>query len=942
MHIDPNQLLRLLAHPELASLVVHTRPAWVWDASGCAPLWMNGAGAAFLYGPSLGISDFLERKTAEAANDHSRKEAKTPPPVIDYSSSPGPSDRRTRLPFTASLQNFLPNALGDPNAWVSPLTARRLAHIAHFGKEDLQIHMPLEFDFRGKAVYLSCSIQRFSFSLEKKGDVGALDSSREESVNGTLVLLKDIPSFLYPFHPLQAFCDLLREEDHAVSIIAPNGHCLPLSDSAAACFSNSAALQEFCKEVFSEEEKKETPTLVMGTPPEFPHQVQFFPSLNRICVVRCPTPQGSWFLLRGSLSSTSSSTSVGECSVTQEEEAACFSKEEEIPYLAESEIATDPISLENTDSSDSEIKGSENAEMQDSSLPSSRGQENETTEEEKAYAPTEEASVASGIQYEAEKDAEEKEPEESKKEMEEQTENEEHVFEPSLAFDAQLESDLRVLKARLESGFPVNAADWNNEKISSAVSKERIEANLAMAVEMQREKSVSEQNSSILENSKNHEEHNVLTLPKGVQKERNEVSVLNALPIGVAIVALRDVLYANTAFLDLLGYDSLQELEEAGGLEAFFSEKKGPSQEQSSVRMAPRPLYVHQKNGAIHPVRAHLSLISWEGRHRLMFSLFSQEENMPPTKQTQHRKIENNHHKNSSALTVSREVPVLEETQKEEKACCLKSLEEPLEKQDQVLLPHPVPVSPPSEETPLRAPPAPLSEQLVAFLQALFLPNLKKISRAADLHSKEESLSLSTEMRRIHMLSTNLQDLLQNALPPLLPLLAPGSYKPQKEWYCPEKLLTECFEQLQPAAARYCVFLRKLIPAKCPPIAVDGQLLVNLLFRLCLHLCMEEPDASGSQRPLVPRQLILSFCAQEGGAVRLCAQCAPLPLQGQRIERVPPPETDLPSPVFPRSFLQTLLEGFMQAHEGSLHFSLENRQLTLIFPENTLSSSSVL
>jgi PAS domain S-box-containing protein len=64
-----------------------------------------------------------------------------------------------------------------------------------------------------------------------------------------------------------------------------------------------------------------------------------------------------------------------------------------------------------------------------------------------------------------------------------------------------------------------------------------------------------------------------LTPPEPPAREgRRDRAVLDLLPVGVLIYRLDRLLYANSAFLQRMGYADLQELEEAGGLDALYVE----------------------------------------------------------------------------------------------------------------------------------------------------------------------------------------------------------------------------------------------------------------------------------------------------------------------------------------------------------------------------------
>ncbi|WP_428528287.1 ATP-binding protein [Roseibium sp.] len=99
-------------------------------------------------------------------------------------------------------------------------------------------------------------------------------------------------------------------------------------------------------------------------------------------------------------------------------------------------------------------------------------------------------------------------------------------------------------------------------------------------------------------------------------------SLLDRLPIGIAIAHDRDVLYANKALLSILGYRSIRELSEAGGLEALFIDEaedlpdadgmEGEVDETMKVRLA---------DGGVRSVDAHMHSVPWNGSRGLMISI---------------------------------------------------------------------------------------------------------------------------------------------------------------------------------------------------------------------------------------------------------------------------------------------------------------------------------
>ncbi len=106
--------------------------------------------------------------------------------------------------------------------------------------------------------------------------------------------------------------------------------------------------------------------------------------------------------------------------------------------------------------------------------------------------------------------------------------------------------------------------------------------------------------------------------------------ILDRLPIGVAIVHLRDVLYCNDTMLELLGYEDIAELSNAGGLEAIFAEpEEWPDTEKETE--TDQSVCVRMKNGDLKRVDARLHTVPWRGGNGLMISLHDLTDRKPPT-----------------------------------------------------------------------------------------------------------------------------------------------------------------------------------------------------------------------------------------------------------------------------------------------------------------------
>jgi len=99
-------------------------------------------------------------------------------------------------------------------------------------------------------------------------------------------------------------------------------------------------------------------------------------------------------------------------------------------------------------------------------------------------------------------------------------------------------------------------------------------------------------------------------------------TLLDLLPTGVLIYRLDRLLYANPAFLERLGYDSLHSLEHSGGLDALYVEP-GVSM-ASSTSEAGTPVTISagpSASGPSAPTEARLFTISWDGDSALALML---------------------------------------------------------------------------------------------------------------------------------------------------------------------------------------------------------------------------------------------------------------------------------------------------------------------------------
>ncbi|MDX5592472.1 histidine kinase dimerization/phospho-acceptor domain-containing protein [Pseudovibrio sp. SPO723] len=108
-------------------------------------------------------------------------------------------------------------------------------------------------------------------------------------------------------------------------------------------------------------------------------------------------------------------------------------------------------------------------------------------------------------------------------------------------------------------------------------------------------------------------------IPDKPQASPIDPRLLDRLPIGVAIVRDRDVVYANDTLLELLGYDRFEALQKAGGLEAIFAEpEECPAPPAETLD---RIMHVRLGTGGVRPVDARMHSVPWNGGQALMISL---------------------------------------------------------------------------------------------------------------------------------------------------------------------------------------------------------------------------------------------------------------------------------------------------------------------------------
>jgi PAS domain S-box-containing protein len=98
------------------------------------------------------------------------------------------------------------------------------------------------------------------------------------------------------------------------------------------------------------------------------------------------------------------------------------------------------------------------------------------------------------------------------------------------------------------------------------------------------------------------------------QRELAEQAVLDRIPVGVLVYRHDSLLYANRAFLEWTGYDSLTALAEAGGLDSLFVD---PAANPAVDAAAGTPLSIATHRGGRLPVEGRLFTVPWHGESAL-------------------------------------------------------------------------------------------------------------------------------------------------------------------------------------------------------------------------------------------------------------------------------------------------------------------------------------
>jgi PAS domain S-box-containing protein len=98
--------------------------------------------------------------------------------------------------------------------------------------------------------------------------------------------------------------------------------------------------------------------------------------------------------------------------------------------------------------------------------------------------------------------------------------------------------------------------------------------------------------------------------------------ILDRLPVGILVYRLSSLIYGNRAFFDWTGYDSLQALSDAGGLDALFIET---SDAPADAGNNGKSLTIATVNGKQKEVAGRLFSVPWDGESALVLMINTQE-----------------------------------------------------------------------------------------------------------------------------------------------------------------------------------------------------------------------------------------------------------------------------------------------------------------------------
>ncbi|MBC2885682.1 PAS domain S-box protein [Ochrobactrum sp. CM-21-5] len=104
--------------------------------------------------------------------------------------------------------------------------------------------------------------------------------------------------------------------------------------------------------------------------------------------------------------------------------------------------------------------------------------------------------------------------------------------------------------------------------------------------------------------------------PRAIEAKTSveETALLANLPVPVIIHAGDEIHYVNQALLDLTGYEALEDIRDAGGVEALFNSESDDNEPRQGM-------VLRRADGSEEPVDAHLNAIAWRDGRALMLSL---------------------------------------------------------------------------------------------------------------------------------------------------------------------------------------------------------------------------------------------------------------------------------------------------------------------------------
>jgi PAS domain S-box-containing protein len=118
----------------------------------------------------------------------------------------------------------------------------------------------------------------------------------------------------------------------------------------------------------------------------------------------------------------------------------------------------------------------------------------------------------------------------------------------------------------------------------------------------------------------------VRELPKQLPDIQDSRPILDRLPVGILVYRLSTLIYANRAFLEWTGYATLDELNEAGGLDSLFIESKDNSSSPDS-KGSGKSLTIATVSGTQKPVDGRLLSAAWNNENVLVLMVDTRSDN---------------------------------------------------------------------------------------------------------------------------------------------------------------------------------------------------------------------------------------------------------------------------------------------------------------------------